>query len=760
MAAALRRRTSADRFLRLALAVAMAGIAVSANADDLPTDAAGYDALIDDVDREHWAFQRVVRPEVPEVNDTAWPRNEIDHFILAELEGRGWKPAPPALPAALLRRLYLDLIGLPPTLAEQEAFLVDPSTAAVEGVIDDLLSRPGYGERWARHWLDLVRCAETNGYERDAIKPNAWRYRDYVIDSLNADKPYDRFVLEQLAGDELDDADGETLIATGFYRLGPWDDEPADVAQDRFEQLDDMIRATSRAFLGLTLGCARCHTHKFEPFTHVDYYRMAAIFNGLTRPQNGRTELDLPAGSRAEIAAVAERDQKIAELQAEIDKRRAAFRSEFLAAGRSQLPADVVAACRMEPDKRDESQQKLAAEHEQQLADELAAAMPEELQAELAALDNNIAELMVEVPDLPRGYFMQEASPDPPPMHLHLRGQASQPAFEVGPGVPVVLAATQPEFIEPDEYTSRRRLSLARWVASPENPLTARVIVNRVWQHHFGEGIVRTPSDFGIMGEAPTHPELLDWLADWFVNEGGWSLKKLHRLILTSNTYLQSRQWNAEYGEADPENELRWHASHRRLEAEIIRDSMLAASGTLSRTMGGPSMYPSVPAGALEGHSDPDKIWQPLDVRAASRRTIYALVKRSMIVPMLEVLDFCDTTRSASQRDVTVTAPQALTLLNSEFVNRQARHFADRLTSEVGDEPAKQVERAFRLAVCRPPSESESADLTHFLESESQQIYDEAAARDEPIDMPTARHQALVQMCRVVLNLNEFVYVD
>jgi hypothetical protein len=608
-----------------------------------------------------------------------------------------------------------------------------------------LLARPGYGERWARHWLDLVRSAETNGYERDAIKPHAWRYRDYVIDSLNADKPYDRFVLEQLAGDELDDADGETLIATGFYRLGPWDDEPADFEQDRFDQLDDMIRATSRAFLGLTLGCARCHTHKYEPLTHVDYYRMAAIFNGLQRPQNGRTELDLPAGSRAEITAVEERDRQIAEIQEEIDGRRAAFRTKFLAAGRSQLPADVAAALQLEPDKRNESQQKLAAENEQQLADELAAAIPEDLQREIAELEASIAQWKAETPDLPRGYFMHEPSPDPPPMHLALRGQASQPAFEVGPGVPVVLASRQPEFPEPDEYSSRRRLTLARWIASPENPLTARVIVNRVWQHHFGQGIVRTPSDFGIMGEAPTHPELLDWLADWFAGEGGWSLKKLHRLILTSSTYLQSSHWNAEYGEADPTNELRWRASHRRLEAETIRDSMLAVSGTLSREMGGPSMYPSV---------------QPLDERDASRRTIYAMIKRSMIVPMLEVLDFCDTTRSASGREVTVTAPQALTLLNSEFVNRQARHFADRLVSEVGDRPAKQVDRAFHLALCRPPCEAEAADMMQFLKTESQQLYDEAAASDEPVDRQTAEHRALVQMCRVILNLNEFVYVD
>jgi hypothetical protein len=302
--------------------------------------------------------------------------------------------------------------------------------------------------------------------------------------------------------------------------------------------------------------------------------------------------------------------------------------------------------------------------------------------------------------------------------------------------VPAVLVSAQPAFLPPDEHTTRRRLTLARWIASRDNPLTARVIVNRIWQFHFGEGLVRTPSDFGVMGEKPTHPELLDWLA-WRFAEDGWSLQKLHRLILTSNTYRMSKRSIAEYQEKDPENRLWWRFPYRRLEVEAIRDSMLAVSGRLNPKMYGPSMFPQVPKEALEGSSDPDTIWKASEEKEASRRTIYAHVKRSMIVPMLEVLDLCDTARTTAKRNVTSVAPQALTLLNGEFTNRQARHFADRLRQEAGTEPEKQIDLAFRLALCRPPTDAERARLVQFLKDES-----------------------LEQMCRVILNLNEFVYSD
>ena len=638
-----------------------------------PTDLAGYDALITPEDRGHWAFQAVTSPAVPAVKNTTWSRNPIDRFILAKQEEQGLVPAPAAEPRALARRYYLDLTGVPPTPEECDAFLEDfaRSADAIEKLVDNLLARPAYGERWARHWLDLVRYADSNGYERDADKPFAWRYRDYVIRAFNSDKPFDRFVVEQIAGDELPEGDHtpENLIATGYYRLGPWDDEPADPKQDRYDQLDDLVNTTSEVFLGLTLGCARCHNHKFEPLSMHDYYRMVAIFEPLKRPVNGRTERTLPLGTKAQIAA-----------------------------------------------------------------------SPRNME---------------------QGYFLVERSPPAPVSHLLHRGQAADPGPEVGPGVPAVTVASQPEFPQPPAgaRTSLRRLTLARWLTDPGNPLTARVIVNRVWQYHFGFGLVRTSSDFGTTGEPPTHPELLDWLANWFV-EHGRSFKALHRLILTSSTYRLSTRGDARDATVDPENRLLCRMPYRRLEVEVIRDAMLAASGELDRQMYGPSMYPAIPAAALAGSSDPGKIWPPFDERAASRRTIYAFVKRSLIVPMLEVLDFCDTARSAARRGITSVPTQALTLLNGDFLNLQARHLADRLESDSGADPVAQIERAFLLSLCRTPRDGERLAMVAFLDKETRSRLAEAALAGSPLTMTQARHESLVQLCRAIFNVNEFVYPD
>ncbi|MEX2262643.1 MAG: PSD1 and planctomycete cytochrome C domain-containing protein [Bryobacteraceae bacterium] len=687
---------------------------------------------------EHWAFLPRARVATPQVKNKAWVRNPIDAFVLAKLEARKWKPAPAAEPYQLLRRFHMDLTGLPPSIAEQDA-LSNPTPEALDRIVNDLLARETYGERWARHWLDLVRYAETNGYERDAIKPHAWRYRDYVIRSLNRDKPYDRFVMEQLAGDELPDRNAETLIATGFNRLGAWDDEPADPETDRFDQMDDVVSTTSQVFLGLTLGCARCHNHKFDPLTARDYYSMIAIFNGLERPRKGRTELDLPVGTPEELEREAQRDRKIEPLTKQIAELRDNFRGTFLAGGQSSLAPDVLEAFRTEPGKRSDEQKALAAKNAKALEQELAQAIPANIKDEIQRLETRIRELRDATPDLPRGYFLDEAKL-PGATHLLIRGNARAPGPEVAPAVPAILARDQPVFPPPDG-TSMRRLTLARWIADSENPLTARVIVNRVWQAHFGEALVRTPSDFGRIGEKPTHPELLDWIANWFV-ENGWSLKKLHRLIMTSNTYRMSKRSNPAYLAEDPENRLLWRVPYTRLEVEAIRDSMLAVSGKLNTAMYGPSMYPFVPRQALEGSSDPDKIWKPFDEKEASRRTIYAFIKRSMIVPMLEVLDFCDTARSSPKRINTSVAPQALTLFNGDFVNRQARHLAVRLARDAGPEPDRQIEHAYRLAFARRPTAVETASMLRFLNEQG------------------GGQNAMEQLCRVLLNMNEFVYTD
>jgi hypothetical protein len=695
------------------------------------------------------------------VRKKSWVRNEIDAFVLHKLEQRGWKPAPPATPQALARRMYLNLVGLPPTLGEQQEILDNSSPEAFDELVDTLLDRQGYGERWGRHWLDLVRFAETNGYERDAIKPHVWRYRDYVIRSFNEDKPYDRFILEQLAGDELEDASTETLIATGFFRLGPWDDEPADFAQDRFDQLDDMLNATAQTFLGITLACARCHDHKFEAYTQHDYYKMIAIFNPLSRPQQGRGDRDSAAGSLEQLARIERRDTEVAEQEKIIHDTSRQATTTFLEKLKAKevesgLPEKAIEALGIEPGKRTGDQQQLVRSQLATIITTLAPWLDDEQQARCQAALAEIERLRKETPDLPRGYFYVELSPQPPQTHLLLRGKASAPGPVVEPGVPTVLIPSQPRFLEPSEKTTQRRLTLARWMASPQNPLTARVIVNRAWQHHFGAGIVRTPSDFGVMGSAPTHEQLLDWLADWFINEGEWSLKKLHRLIMASNSYRMSTTWNKKYAARDPENNLLWHKPYQRLEVEAIRDSILAISGKLDRTMYGPSMYPFVPAEILEGHADKTSIWPAFKEADANRRTIYAYVKRSMIVPFLEVMDLCDTTRPTPKRLVTSVAPQALTMFNGNFVNRQAGYFAERLVREAGPDLADQVQLAYRLALCREPTRRENTLMLEFLEKEKADQHAEA----EELDDMGARRRALVQMCRVMLNLNEVVYSD
>jgi hypothetical protein len=361
-----------------------------------------------------------------------------------------------------------------------------------------------------------------------------------------------------------------------------------------------------------------------------------------------------------------------------------------------------------------------------------------DLEKELAALpvEQEVARLKRETPDLPRGYFMEEGSAAVKPAHILIRGKAASPGPEVPPSVPAVLALQQPSFANPAPRTSGRRLRLAGWIASRDNPLTARVIVNRVWQWHFGEGLVRTANDFGVMGDKPSHQELLDWLAVWFM-DNGWSLKKLHALILESNTYRMAKSGNPQHAAADPENRLLWRMPYRRLEAEAILDSTLAVSGRLNRAMYGEFVYPKVQKEALEGSSDPDKIWQPFDEEKASRRAIYYIVKRSLMVPLMEVLDLCDTARPAAKRQTTSVATQALQLFNGDFVNRQARHFAERLRREAGPDEADRIELAYRLALARKPKPAERDAMLSFLKSGT-----------------------LEEMCRVILNLNEFAYAN
>ncbi|MCH2201804.1 MAG: DUF1549 and DUF1553 domain-containing protein [Fuerstiella sp.] len=721
-------------------------------ADESEDQLAAYDASIVQSDREHWAYMPVRRPQVPAVDDPEWIRTPIDNFILVKLEQQGWRPAPAAQPYDLLRRLYLDLIGLPPTIAQQGRFLANPTAEQFDEQVDQLLRQKGYGERWARHWLDLARYAESNGYERDAEKRHVWRYRDYVIDALNEDKPYDRFILEQLAGDELTDRSTETVLATSFYRLGSWDDEPADFAQYRHDQIDDIIRTTSQVFLGLSMGCARCHDHKFDALTMLDYYRMSAIMAPMKRPAR---DADIPAGSIEQLEQIAERDRVIEGLRNQQQKLRASFRDEFLTSGLSTLEQKVLSAFMIPVAERNSQQKQLVTTHQAELDQQLEAAFPPHTKHRFDDFQRRITQLQEQTPDLPKGYFLLEERNKPPRSYLLLRGRAASPGPEVQPGLPTVLVREQPSFHEHERSTGRR-LVFAKWIAHAKNPLTARVIVNRVWQYHFGEGIVRTPSDFGVMGDSPTHPELLDWLAYWFVNDANWSLKKLHRLIACSNTYRMSKASNSEYAQADPANRLLWRFPYQRLQVEAIRDSILASSGRLNRKMYGPGVKLDIPEVVIESHADRN-IWEASGREEQSRRTVYAFVKRSIVVPMLEVLDFCDTTRSAEKRNITSVSPQALTLFNGDFVTQQAKYLAERVIREVGDDPTAQVAHAWQLALCRLPNDEEHRAMADFLETETQRSISELN-EGEVLTADRAHRRALVQVCRVIYNLNEFSY--
>ncbi len=597
---------------------------------------------------ELWSLAAVVRPELPLVKNNAWVKTPIDRFILARLEAKSWEPASPISRERLIRRVYFDLWGLPPSPEAVRAFAAEASPEAYERLIDDVLAGPHYGERYARYWLDLVRFAETNGYERDALKPNAWQYRDWVIRSLNDDKPYDRFVLEQLAGDELADASDETRIATGFLRIGTFDDEPNDPLKYKFEQLDDLIHATSTAFLAITLKCARCHDHKFDPIPQTDYYAALNFFVG---------------GKPAEGPLLAYTD----------------------------------------------------------------------------------------------------AGPQAPAVQLLQGGDPSRPGVTVAPGFLSMTRAVARAVYPPAAAakTTGRRTQLARWITDPHNPLTARVIVNRLWQHHFGEGLVRTPDNFGTLSSPPTHPELLDYLANELV-EGGWRLKRLHRLILLSSAYQMesTHPREAEYSLSDFANTLWWRTGRRRLESEPLRDAMLAVSGQLNRKMGGPSFFPPATKESLEGLSKKGAEWGQSPPDEESRRSVYMMTKRSLLLPLMTTFDFSDTTQPCSQRNVSTVAPQALALLNNDFVHQQSGAFAARVIAEAGQDQAAQIERAWWLALGRAPDDDERRAAVAHLAAQREHLAASAAKNQKTLDDSEAVRLALASLCHVLFNLNEFIYVD
>lgn len=687
--------------------------------------------------KKYWAYQPIRRPAVPQVNAVAHP---IDAFIRAKLEAKNLKPVKPADKIALVRRAYYDLWGLPPAPEQVDAFVKDASPGAWEKLIDQLLASPHYGEKWGRYWLDVVRFAETNGYERDGPKPFAWRYRDYVIKSFNEDKPYDQFIREQLAGDEMQGENREAIIATGFHRLGLWDDEPADALQSLFDGYDDLVTVTGQAFLGMTLNCARCHDHKVDPILQADYYRMVAFFRDIrpyseTRDVRSRfnlTDITPPEKRKEYEDALKIQQARLAMLeQSMIAMENAAIR---------KMPAEDQRAAEGGERRR------------------IVAKVPRTLGVwmRMAYLTMKQERTRLEK-NLPAGrefaLSVNGCDVQPPPVFVLPRGNPHAKGNEVAPGFPTVIGTANPILPAVTAKSSGRRTVLANWVASKDNPLTARVMVNRIWQGHFGRGLVPTSNDFGKLGELPTHPELLDWLAAEFVvpTRGGssWTTKRLHKLIMTSETYRLSSTSDEANLRADPANTLLWRFNMRRLNAEEVRDSILAVSGKLNPKMCGPSVYPRLSAEVLAGISFPDKEthWPRSTPEEANRRSVYVFVKRSLQVPVLATHDQADTDNSCPVRYTTTVPTQALGLLNGEFANESAAAFAVRLSQESPGDVRKQVARAIRLTMGRVPTADEIAKDVAFINGlKAKHRLDDAAA--------------LTQFCLMLLNTNEFVYLD
>ena len=843
--------------------------------------------VIDEEAKSHWSFQPLRAPEIPDVPDANWNTNPIDALVYNRLRHNGLRPNPQADKIALIRRAYYDLIGLPPTPAEIRAFVNDESPAAFENVVDTLLASPHYGEKWARHWLDLVRYADSHGFERDENKPFIWRYRDYVVDSFNSDKPYDEFVKEQLAGDEYDEVTPERLIATGYYRLGQWDDEPADPKQATFDNLDDIVSTTSQAFMGITVGCARCHDHKIDPIPQKDYYSFLAFFRNITETKrtrdygilrnimNAAEQADFDkkqeeknrrqaqlfdeqydyieafklAAKSDDLEGLRNRDARVSDLTdltyrfyrntwdrlpdfdmakpETIDMlehnyistnpatRRSAigfvyegklrvprdgeyaftvqardgvrviidnvnvFESTGLGDVQNKFDSDLEAGLkpfRLEYFTKDgppslaiqwrgpgmgkrslslEAMDKEPKETIRKLIDEhgetyLGKEGFERYKQVLRELREN-REMQIEGKWAPA---VAEQGITPPDTHLLIRGSAHAPGDVVQPAFIQVLSPPEVKIPEPsqDKNTTYRRTTLAEWMTSEDHPLTARVMVNRIWQHHFGRGIVRSSNDFGKLGTGATHPLLLDWLAKEFM-DNGWRMKPLHKKIMLSRTYQMSSRGNAKGLEKDPDNNFFWRYDMRRLTAEEIRDTLLTVTDEINLSLGGPTVFPTLPPEVIATSSKKNEIfrsgiWAKAEPEDEVRRSLYIHIKRSLIHPMLLDFDFADVDSSCPVRFTTTQPAQALAMLNSDYVNERAIKLYDRVTAEVGkDDRNALIARAFELTTGRQPSPKEM-DMSHAYLNELEQ---EDSLSPERADQ---------RFCLLVLNLNEFLFLD
>ena len=693
---------------------------------------------VNEANKNHWSFRRIVKPTVPAVSDSSWIENPIDAFVLHQLESKGLKPNPAAVPRELYRRAHYDLVGLPPSVSEAARFEAAPSNEAYSEFIETLLESPQHGEHWARYWLDLVRYAETNSYERDNPKPFVWRYRDYVIRSFNENKPYDQFLKEQLAGDELDEVTPDSLIATGYYRLGLWDDEPVDREMAFYDGLDDVVATTAQSFLGLTMNCARCHDHKLDPIPQTDYYSFLSFFrnvkhygdrSGESVEQASTRDISPPDQLAAHAVEREVHQQKVAELNAQLEA--------FEATMTPHLKGGEI-----DDFKSESNRERILKSHQGEFISQEQVKEYIQLRRKHQDLRNH--------PPRSQGLALvvTEHGKDAPPTHLLIRGNAHAQGDAVEPRFPSILTDTLPVIHVPaNGHSTGRRRALAEWMVSPNNPLTARVIVNRVWQWHFGRGLVKSSSNFGLQGDAPTHPELLDWLAAELI-EHHWDLRHLHRLILHSSTYRMSSRGQDAALAADPLNDQLWRFDMRRLRAEEIRDTILATNGTLNlEQMFGPSVYPKIEAEVLAGQSVPGSGWDQNSPDGQTRRSIYIHLKRSLTVPLLAAFDVADSDSQCPVRFATTQPTQALSMLNSVFLNDAAATCAKVVHDEAGDDPAKCVTLMLKRTLQRDPSAKEVERGVKLI----------ADLREQH---QLSAEMALRYYCLMALNLNEFVYLD
>jgi len=740
-----------------------------------------------DEELSFWSFRPVVRPALP-ITRQEGLENAVDHFIAAGLDQQGLRLSPPADRVTLIRRLTLDLWGLPPTPDQVAEFVSDASPEAYSRLVDRLLASPRYGERWGRHWLDVAGYADSDGYStRDLERKYAWKYRDYVVSSFNQDLPWNEFLVEQIAGDELltppyrnltpDQA--AQLIATGFLRMGPdgTGDGEGEVQTARQEVIAETIKIVSTAVLGLTVGCSQCHDHRYDPIPQADYYRMRAIFEPALDVSNWRnpTARLVSLWHDEHFAKAAEIDQKKQALNEERTRILDGIVSEVFERELLKVPeerrADARAAKEKATDQRTPEQQQLLKEFPALNVDRGSVYLyePQKINEHNKKYDDLTTQLNSQRPPEDFAHCLTEVPGALPSTRIFARGDFNQPREEVSPAELSILCQKLPTQIstkDPSLPTSGRRLAYARHLTSGRHPLVARVLVNRIWLHHFGAGIVATPGDFGALGARPTHPELLDWLADWFV-ESGWSLKSLHRLLVHSATYRQSSRRHPDLDRVDPENRLWGRAAVRRLEAEVVRDSLLAISGRLSDRMSG------VPVPVA-----PDEVGQivvAVDTRDSAgrptgksvplgedefRRSLYVQVRRSMPLSFLESFDVPDMRPNCTQRNSSTVAPQALLMMNNEFVVQRSADLARRVMGMAGHSRAEQVRLVWRLATGMTPSDRQLIEAWEFLDAQAIAFADLRLEGEQPERRPDPVLSALASYCHAILCSNRVLYVE